>query len=449
MTKRVIAGRMGPKDTVAVPLAPGEVVTDLELDRLGAGKLDHGVGGSLDAMVAMKMAPTEIGIDLLVVAALVHAADTRISRGTESQDGWTREIRLVVPVSNVPLWAAAADTLVAMLNFLTGDRWEIGFRARPSTHAELATGTIDLAGAPFDGISLFSGGLDSLIGAIDKLKAGHVPLLVSHAGEAMVSKPQEECYDALKAAFPKILFNRLRLWMAFGKVVPGVASEGSTRGRSFLFFSLGVAAGAALRKPFTLTVPENGLIALNVPLDPLRLGAFSTRTTHPYYIARWRELMVKLGISGDVQNPYWHKTKGEMVKGCLDRPLLKNLAPLSISCSSPTKARWRKQPQGHCGYCLPCLIRRASLLGEDATTYNLADLKAKVLNPSQAEGVQVRSFQIAVDRLVRRPELAKILIHKQGPLSDDPSQIPALVDVYARGLAEVGKLLSGVQTKTP
>ena len=38
--------------------------------------------------------------DLLVLAALVHAADTRISRTTESQDTWTREICLLVPVSN-------------------------------------------------------------------------------------------------------------------------------------------------------------------------------------------------------------------------------------------------------------------------------------------------------------------------------------------------------------
>jgi hypothetical protein len=36
---------------------------------------------------------------------------------------------------------------------------------------------------PFDGVSLFSGGLDSLIGAIDSLNAGEAPLLVSHAGE--------------------------------------------------------------------------------------------------------------------------------------------------------------------------------------------------------------------------------------------------------------------------
>ena len=36
---------------------------------------------------------------------------------------------------------------------------------------------------PFNDLALFSGGLDSLIGAIDTLEAGRTPLLISHAGE--------------------------------------------------------------------------------------------------------------------------------------------------------------------------------------------------------------------------------------------------------------------------
>lgn len=52
-------------------------------------------------------------------------------------------------------------------------------------------------------------------------------------------------------------------------LVEGVGSENSTRGRSFLFCSLGIFAGTGLGRHFTLRVPENELIALNVPLDPL------------------------------------------------------------------------------------------------------------------------------------------------------------------------------------
>jgi len=193
----------------------------------------------------------------------------------------------------------------------------------------------------------------------------------------------------LKTAYKASAFDRLRVWMSFDSgFVEDVGSEDTTRGRSFLFFSLGVAAGTALGRAFVLKVPENGLIALNVPLDRLRLGALSTRTTHPFYMARWNVLLGALSVEGKVENPYWDKTKGEMVAECANPTLLKQLAPLSLSCSSPTKGRWTKKPQGHCGYCLPCLIRRASLRGRDSTVYGVPDLKTATLDTrgSRARG---------------------------------------------------------------
>jgi hypothetical protein len=350
-------------------------------------------------------------------------------------------------VSDPVRWTAAAPILVRALNFLTGDRWDVGFRKRAKGYAKLVAATApSLIPTPFDGVSLFSGGLDSLIGAIDSLDAGETPLLVSHAGEGLVSKSQEQCFDGLKVAYKSSAFDRLRVWMSFDSgLVEDVGSEDTTRGRSFLFFSLGVAAGTSLGRDFVLKVPENGLIALNVPLDRLRLGALSTRTTHPFYMARWNDLLEALSIGGKVENPYWDKTKGEMVAQCANPALLKQLAPLSLSCSSPTKGRWTKKPQGHCGYCLPCLIRRASLRGKDSTVYGVPDLKAATLDTKQAEGQQVRSFQIAIARLSKRPELAKALIHKPGPLYDDPARHDDLADVYRRGLEEVGRLLTGVR----
>lgn len=446
MSRHVLIGRFGGKDTVSVPKARDESASVLQL--MAGKRVDHGIGRAFDDLRALGLRPSEIGADILVVAAHVHAADTRISRSSESQDGWTREIRLVIPVSDPTLWAAAAPILKRALNFLTGDRWEVGFRTRPNDFdAIVPSMDASLIPAPFDGVSLFSGGLDSLIGAIDTLEAKGAPLLVSHAGEGLVSKSQEQCFDGLKAAYPKASFDRLRMWMAFGQgLVEDVGSEETTRGRSFLFFSLGIAAGTALGKPFVLKVPENGLIALNVPLDPLRLGALSTRTTHPFYMARWNELLKALGIHASVDNPYWNKTKGEMVSECSSSATLMTLAPKSLSCSSPSKGRWSKKPQGHCGYCLPCLIRRASLSKGDTTTYGVPDLKSQALDTTTAEGVQARSFQLAIDRLQARPDLAKLLIHKPGPLSDDPNRLEDLADVYRRGLNEVGNLLRGVKT---
>jgi len=462
MRRHVIIGRYGRDDSERLQLGVDEIDTrldlvpetsfDLEMNNL---TLNYGIGKALSDLVSLSVYPSEMGLDLLVLAAHVHAADTRVSRSTESQDGWTRELRLIVPVSNPGCWSSAAPIFERMLNFLTGDRWTLAFRARYLPFSSIVPAAPPrLMGPPFDCLALFSGGLDSLIGAIDALAAGQTPLFISHAGEGATSDAQSTIFQALKAQYRNRAFNRLRLWMAFPDgFVHESAAESTTRGRSFLFFALGVFAGTGLEVPFTLQVPENGLIAVNVPLDPLRLGALSTRTTHPFYIARWNEALVTLGINGSIANPYWDKTKGEMVQACADGTLLKRLIPSSLSCAAPTKGRWQGFGTRHCGFCLPCLIRRAALKAGlhpdyDPTVYTEDDITSHALNTLQAEGVQIRSFQLAIERLHARPELASILIHKPGPLVDVSSENKgALAGVYRRGLEEVAALLTGVRTR--
>lgn len=454
MRRHVIIGRYGLDDRSQFPLGEGEVETRLDLVA-DERSLDHGIGHALNDLVRLGVCPSEIGVDVLILAAHVHAADTRISRKSESQEGWTREIRLIVPVSDPERWTVVATIFVRMLNFLTGDRWSLAFRARPHRFAQIApTRPARLFGPPFDDLALFSGGLDSLIGAIDTLEEGRTPLLISHAGEGAVSKAQSTIFDALQSHYRGRAFDRLRLWMAFPTgFVHDSAGEDTTRGRSFLFFALGVFAGSGLDMPFTLKVPENGLIAVNVPLDPLRLGALSTRTTHPFYIARWNDALQGLGLNGHIENSYWDKTKGEMVAACSNGALLRQLTPSSFSCASPTKGRWQGFGTQHCGYCLPCLIRRAALVtglrpDPDPTVYTIENLTDHVLDTRQSEGVQIRSFQLAIDRLRARPGLAPILIHKPGPLFDEsPARQDAIADVYRRGLEEVRALLAGVRTR--
>jgi hypothetical protein len=380
-------------------------------------------------------------------------ADTRISRATESQDTWTRELRLVVPVSDPARWSRATELLQRTLNFLTGDRWHLGFRARPRGFERVSPKRKKQAGKPaFDSVNLFSGGLDSLIGAIDALEDRTHPFLVSHAGDGATSAAQTALNRQLKTTSKALPLERLRVWVNFPKnIVRDVRTETTTRGRSFLFFALGVLAGSGLPGTFTLRVPENGFISLNVPLDPLRLGSHSTRTTHPFYIARWNDLLAALGIAGRIVNPYWDKTKGEMVAGCTNQLLLKKLAPASLSCAAPTKGRWHKRGVEHCGFCLPCLIRRAALNAAwgpsgDPTAYTLANLTTSPLSSRRAEGKQIRSFQFAIDRLRATPGLERLFIHKPGPLSDEQERLTELAAVHRRGMAEVGALLDGVET---
>lgn len=461
MRRHVVIGLYGPEDRVHFRPDEDEVETFLDLVRsrpsltTNQRELDHGIGHALDALAHLKVFPSEIGVDILALAAHVYAADTRISRASESQDGWTREIRLIVPVSAPDLWTEVTPIFVNMLNFLTGDRWKLLFRARPHSFAHIAPARpLSLLAHPFNDLALFSGGLDSLIGAVDSLERGLTPLFISHTGEGATSGAQSFIFNELKEHYGGRRLNRLRLHMAFPHgFVCNSDGENSTRGRSFLFFSLGIFAGSGFGTPFTLKVPENGLIAVNVPLDPLRLGALSTRTTHPFYIARWNDALQKLGLDARVENPYWDKTKGEMVASCANSILLRRLIPSSISCSSPTKGRWQGFGMQHCGYCLPCLIRRAAITSglhpdPDPTKYTVGDLNDHILDTRRSEGVQVRSFQLAIERLRARPELAQLLIHKPGPLSDESLERQAgIAGVYQRGLAEVGTLLTGVRTQ--
>lgn len=450
MARHLLVGKMGTADRVGISADTGEVLTEVKLVDTG-NRLECGIGDAIDDACKLQTFPSEIGVDLLILAALVYAADTRISRERESQDNWTRELRIVVPVSDVRRWESSSAILKKMLGFLTGDIWTIQFRKRPAQFATTVSRPSRSRNVfECKQINLFSGGLDSLIGAIDSIEAGITPLFVSHAGEGASSAAQSACFEELKKAFTKAKLSRLRLWTSFPQnLVLGTKKDDSTRGRSFLFFSLAVFAASAT-VGFRLCVSENGLIALNVPLDPLRLGSLSTRTTHPYYIARWEELLEVLGLEGKIENPYWNKTKGEMIKDCKNRALLYEILPISMSCSSPSKGRWKKRGIEHCGYCTPCIIRRAAIAKgfgrkPDPTPYTLTDLQGTSLDTGKAEGQQIRSFKLAVQRLADNEGLAKILIHKPGPLTDVPDELEGLASVYVRGMLEVGQLLDGVE----
>lgn len=141
-----------------------------------------------------------------------------------------------------------------------------------------------------------------------------------------------------------------------------------------------------------------------------------------------------------------------MAVGCKNRELLQKIMRFSVSCSAPDKGRWRKTgPQSkHCGYCLPCLIRRAALVkafGKNDSTIYWTDLGKTTLSTKLATGVQVRSFQLAVRRLKQNSALAKIWIHSAGSLLDESkANIAQLEKVYRRGLMEVGAIVTKVKT---
>lgn len=455
MRHHTIRCRLGVDDAVSVrPLRRDSVVTELPLIDSNS-RLNFGLGQALEHLRELGLRPSEIAIDLVVLAAAVTAADTRISRTTEAQDAWTREIGLVVPVSDTKRWTQAVPLLVRTLNFLTGDRWELQFRRRPARMKVLVPPPEALTTVAPTCVCLFSGGLDSFIGATDLLANGERPLLVSHYWDGVTSTHQTHCADALIREFPRSDIQHMRARVGFpSSMVDDSPVENTLRARSFLFFALAVMAADALGGPQVIHVPENGLISLNVPLDPLRLGALSTRTTHPYYMARVQDLLTQVGLTVALHNSYAFKTKGEMIKDCGDPKLLRKVAHHTMSCSHPANARFAlestRRDNRHCGSCVPCIIRRAAFtagLGEDKTPYAIDDLAAQTLDSEKAEGEHVRSFQLALAKLKLRPDRARFDIHRPGPLIDHPNHLADYLAVYQRGMAEVARYLAKVKAE--
>lgn len=447
MKRHSVAVRLGTTDNASIPLRdPGSRVANLRFISSNR-RLDHGIGHMLESLVTRGLYASETAVDLVILAAAVTAADTTVSRAEHAQDSWTREIDLYLPVANPDLWRANSPLIKRILDYLTGDLWRLAFRPRLGIR-RLAPRPVQRSASTYDSVALFSGGLDSFVGAIDLLEQGRQPLFVSHYRDASTSS-QRVCATQLGRHYGDLRPRHVRANVSFDKNDIGWGRETTTRGRSFIFFALAALAASATSDRTPIIVPENGLISLNVPLDSLRVGSRSTRTTHPFYMARWQELLDNLGIDGVLCNPYRFKTKGEMLAACRNRNFLQTHLDKTISCSSIAKGRWKGLTLGHCGYCTPCLIRRASIrkaFGNDPTTYSIEDLDARPLRAYQAESIDVRAFQAICRKLCDRPQLADFLVHIPGPLTDYSSgEVAQYAALLKRGLAEVGALVNSVR----
>ncbi len=324
---------------------------------------------SLDLNLAQVFESTnripERALDFLFCAAVVYAIDKHVDRQTCSEDGWTRELTVCIPVAEPGHWNAHAEHLSECVSFLTGDIWNITFSARWHTPAfppgNFGRGLFSNQLARGEAVSLFSGGLDSYIGAIDWLESSpnQSLVLVGHY-DGDIKGPhsdQERLYQSLVGAYPR----RAKLvQMRIGSNPAG--AEMSLRSRSLVFIALGIYAAECMSGNRSLTIPENGVIALNMPLTPARRGSCSTRTAHPYFITFLDGILQKVGFTHRLSNPYVLRTKGEMVRNCRNPALLARTASQTVSCAKGGhNVWWDNRTAAGCGRCVPCLFRRAAL----------------------------------------------------------------------------------------
>ena len=379
-------------------------------------------------------APQTVAIDLLYLAMAVYAADLRIPRRL-TLDRWSRDITVHFPVQDIRLWSTQVPHVENMLGFLTGDRWSLVLRAREATASEAKAPTLDYIQC----VCLFSGGLDSLVGAADLLANGQSVALVGHHGAGTTNSVQDRVLSAVSgkygtAAVPFMFY----VQPPKQNIKDG---EPSMRSRSFLFFSMGAAVSSALGgKP--LIVAENGLISLNVPLTSSRNGSLSTRTTHPHYMSMFMDLLRGLGLPNDLDLPYRFRTKGEMLKNTRDPRLLAEAARLTMSCSHPEAGRFRgHSPNNHCGYCVPCIIRRAAMnaAGLVDSSYNV-DVRTNEPHYTEEAGRDYRAFRMALER-IRGMTLGRAMFKVLGPGPLSSEDVREYASMYLRGMEEVRALL--------
>jgi hypothetical protein len=374
--------------------------------------------------------PSIAAVDFLSVAMAVTAADTFVARGNSS-NAWSRTFEIILPVVNPSTWNAVKPILERVLRFLSADHWFFEFVAGgvlPPSLAEIRRKREIIDLSKVDCVSLFSGGLDSAIGAIDFLKLGARPLLVSHSprGDATA---QDEVAALLPSTCQRFSVNSYPTWQG--------VDDDSMRTRSFQFLALGALAGTAIstfrgNSVIELNVCENGLIALNPPLTPRRQGSHSTRTAHPYFLDGVREIMSIVGLPVKIRNPYEHQTKGEMVLARAGDEHFDFFVSKTVSCG-----KWKRKNQ-QCGRCVPCLIRRAALHRggvTDLTSYQCADLQSAML------AGDTRDDLVAVQTAVLRGTNSQRWVLQAGPLPIEPSVRASFYDVAARGLTELADYL--------
>jgi 7-cyano-7-deazaguanine synthase in queuosine biosynthesis len=383
--------------------------------------------------------------DLINFALAVYTIDQVVSRQINGFQGWSRYLIVNFPVNDLELWQTVKDDFSTYLSFLSGDKWEFTFRQNEVIRSfELP----EIRNPEnFTKVSLFSGGLDSFIGAIDLLSNQEKPFFVSHY-KASESKVQNNLIDKIKTKFGEDNFKSQRFWVQPNQKNQISEKENTSRARSFLFITLGISVANCLNEQIELYLPENGLISLNVPLTRSRIGSHSTRTTHPFFVKGLNTIFEKMGIGNRIVNPYRFKTKGEMILQCENREFLDRTILDTISCSHPENSRFQgREPGLNCGYCVPCIIRQSAeyKAGDIFTSYAIGDVRQ--VNPSQKSksGSDYRAFKIGLEKLgnINNRHSIALQVIRSGPIPfEDLDELNEYISVYERGMEEVKQFLN-------
>jgi len=301
-------------------------------------------------------------LDIALFAYLADRASLRRSkRRPDYPDQWGRSIRLRVPVRDVSIWnrPRVRESLKTLLSWMTDDEWEFEFVAGSSWPPVAQQQYLfDWLGALPRRVCLFSGGLDSLAGAVRDLAAfpSHHHILVSGCTSGRQQHLQEKQVAELRHAFSREITHLLVPYGIRARS-DGQAEERSQRTRGFIHLSLG-AVTAKLCGPPQLYLTENGIGAINLPYNAGQVGSANSRAVHPVTLKLMEEFVAAATEAPfAIENLGLLSTKGELCA----TPALARLGHVIKETFTCDGFPNRVQNKPQCGRCTSCLLRRQAL----------------------------------------------------------------------------------------
>ena len=378
--------------------------------------------------------------DLMDVFGAVYAADRRSKRCFRGVATGQRRFCIRIPVREPGLWTSPelATRLRELLSWVSEDVWDIEFVRRDSV-LEQDSSQGFLMDVPLESpvmVSLFSGGLDSLAGLAQHAlnSPGGSRILVSGRTHNRLACQQDAQVKLIRSAWgrgsPVAGEDVWHVAVPFGINSGEIEQEEkSQRTRALLFLAFGSIAALQARAD-TLHIFENGVGALNLPLNATQLGTDNYRGVHPRSLCMAEAFFESvLGESIHIENPYMFATKAEMCRS-LPGSGLADYVGETRSCDGYPQ---RVPNQAQCGICTSCVLRRQSLFCAGLTDHDPGgayrhDIFKGLSNLSTEEGHGFGVMSEQVSRIagclaseqpwqklaVAYPELARTLVELAG-----------------------------------
>lgn len=345
--------------------------------------------------------------DLLDVVLAIYAADRNSVRDFADEQTGHRQISLRIGLKNPQLWQSleVVNALQQLVEWVSDDEWDFVFGEAPSQRIEVLEPC--LFALPVNSparVSLFSGGLDSLAGLASQLQGDQAStrVLVSiHTNNRLAAQQRLQIRRLRQSLDKQSLGWGSKIWHASIRIGmrrhANEKEEKSQRLRALVFLAVGVIA-TKLAKSDELCVYENGVGALNLPLDSTQLGVDNYKGVHPRSLMLFERLAERVFCSGiRVSNPFLFMTKAEMCS-VLPSSGFADVVNDTVSCDSYPIRIGGEPPQ--CGLCTSCILRRQALsaggLGalDDPNLYRYDVSDDRIGFKQKKRGLEVMQWQV-------------------------------------------------------